>query len=90
MEAEYFNETYIADHSGTVLQSVQSNTEGFAISDLILPDSPPLPKGRQPPFGISNFTYLFDAIANRIFASEYKKMTKMYFSKQALPLKNDG
>jgi predicted amidohydrolase len=77
METDYFNETYIADDSGIVLQSVQPNTEGFAISDVLLPDFPPQSKGKQPPFGIPNFTYLFDTMANRLLASEYKKKTQL-------------
>jgi len=90
METDYFNETYITDRSGTVLQSVPPNIEGFAISDVILSDSPPQPKGKQPPFGISNFTYLFDTIANRLLASEYRKKTQRYLSKQVLPVKDGG
>lgn len=90
MEADYYNETYIAENSGTVLQCVQPNTEGFAVSDVTLSDSPPKPKGKQPPFGIPNFIYQFDAIANIILASEYKKKTQWYFSKQAALLKNGG
>ncbi len=79
IEAEYFNETYIADNSGTILQSVQPNIEGFAISDVTLSDSPPQPKGKQPPFGIPKFMYLVDTIANTMFASEYRKKTHRYF-----------
>ncbi|HLO31702.1 MAG TPA: carbon-nitrogen hydrolase family protein [Anaerolineales bacterium] len=89
LETDYFNETYITDNSGTILQSVPPNIEGFAISDVILPDSPPHPKGKQPPFGISRFAYLFDTIANRWLASEYRQKTQRYLSKQAL-LSKDG
>jgi len=80
METDYFNETYITDNSGTVLQSVQPNIEGFAISDVILPDFPPPSKGKQPAFGIPAFAYLFDAIANRLMASEYRKKTQKYLA----------
>ena len=78
METDYFNETYITDNSGTILQSVQSNTEGFAVSDVILPDFHPQSKGKQPPFGIPKFTYLFDTIANMMLVPEYKKKTQRY------------
>jgi predicted amidohydrolase len=88
IEAGYFNETYIADNSGVVLQSVQPNSESLAISDVILPDSPPQSKGKQPSFGIPGFTYLFDTIANWLLASEYKKKTQRYLVKQASPLKD--
>jgi predicted amidohydrolase len=78
MEAGYFNETYIADQSGVVLQSVPPKAEGLAISDVILPDLPPRSKGKQPPFGIPAFTYLLDTIANRLLVSEYRKKTHRY------------
>jgi predicted amidohydrolase len=81
VETDYFNETYIADNSGTVLQFVPPNTEGFAISNVILPDFPPKPKEKQQPFGIPKFTYLFDTIANKLLVSEYKKKTNRYFAK---------
>ena len=81
METNYFNETYIADNSGSILQSVQSDTEGFAISDVIMPDSPPQSKGKQPPFGIPKYMYLIDSIAEMMFASEYNKKTQRYLSK---------
>ncbi len=90
MEADYYNETYIAENSGAILQCVQSNAEGFAISDVILSDSFPKPNGKQPPFGIPNFIYLFDTVANILLASEYKKKTQRYFSKQASLLKDGG
>jgi predicted amidohydrolase len=90
MEADYFNETYIAGSSGEILQRVGQNAEGFVVSDVTLPDSPPQPKGKQPTFGIPGFTYLFDAVANMMLASEYRKKKKLYFSKQASVLENGG
>jgi predicted amidohydrolase len=78
METGYFNETYIADSSGSILQSVQPDAEEFAISEVILPASPPQSRGKQPSFGIPGFTYLLDAIANRLLASEYRKKTHRY------------
>ena len=78
MEAEYFNETFIAESSGTIVQYVRQNAEGFVVSDVSLPESPPQPKGKQPPFGIPGFTYLFDTVANMILTSEYRKKAKRY------------
>ncbi len=83
METNYFNETYITDNSGTVLQSVQPDIEGFAISDVILPALPPKPKGKQPPFGIPKSMYSIGSIAEMMFASEYNKKTQRYLPKQA-------
>ena len=81
METDFFNETYISDNSGTILRSVQADTEGFTISEVILRDVPPQPPKRQPPFGISKFLYFFDVIANKLLASEYKRKTQRYLSK---------
>jgi len=82
VEAGYYDETYIADRSGAVLECVPPHTEGIAVSDITLPDAPPQPKGKQPPFGIPRFSYLFDTIANRLLAPEYRKKTKRYLCKQ--------
>jgi predicted amidohydrolase len=89
MEANYFNETYITDNSGTILQSVQPDTEGFAVSDVIMPDFPPQSNGKQPAFGIPKSMYLIDSIAEMMFASEYNKKRQRYLSKQA-PFLIDG
>jgi predicted amidohydrolase len=78
IEAGYFNETYIADASGKVLQQVPAGEEGFVLADVALPDAPPSPRGAQPPFGISVFAYLFDVLANLSLASEYQRK-KNYF-----------
>ena len=90
METDYFNETYITDSSGAVVQSVRPNTEGFAISDVTLPDSPPQSKGKQPAFGIPKSMYLIDSIAEMMFASEYNRKTQRYLSKQASFTNNGG
>ena len=76
MEANYFNETYITDTSGAILQSVQPETEGFAVSDVLIPDFPPQSKGEQPAFGIPKYMYLIDSFAEMMFASEYNIKTQ--------------
>jgi hypothetical protein len=90
MEANYFNETYITDNSGNVLQSVQPAAEGVAVSDVIMPDLPPQSKGKQPAFGIPKSMYLIDPIAEMMFASEYNKKTQRYLSRQATSTNNGG
>lgn len=89
MEANYFNETYITDNSGNVLQSVQPDNEGFVVSDITIGDFPPQSKGKQPDFGIPKSMYLIDPMAEMMFASEYNRKTQKYFSKQA-PSTNNG
>jgi predicted amidohydrolase len=76
MEADYFNETYITDNSGNVLCSVKPDAEGFAVSDVVMPDLLPQPRGKQPAFGIPKPMYLIDSIAETMFASEYNRKTQ--------------
>jgi hypothetical protein len=73
IEAHYFNETYIADASGQVVQRVPPEVEGFALCQVSVPDSPPNPIGQQPSFGISVYTYLLDAMAKMGLAVEYRR-----------------
>ena len=73
IETDYFNETYIADGSGTLLERVQPGVEGYTLSDVTLPDGPPQPVGKQPAFGIPAIAYLVDGMSNRMFAAEYRK-----------------
>jgi predicted amidohydrolase len=82
METGYFNETYIADASGMVLQRVPPEAESYGLSDLTLPDVPPQPTGKQPPFGISKFTYLIDPMANLLMGQEYRKKTRKYLEQK--------
>ena len=73
VEAGYFNETYIADADGRVLQRVPPEVEAGTLAEVALADTPPQPRGEQPPFGISTFAYWFDAFANWILASAYRR-----------------
>ncbi len=90
METNYFNESYITDNSGNILQSVQPDTEGFVVSDVTLSELSLKPKGKQPAFGIPKFMYLIDSMAEMMFAAEYNKKTQSYFSKQASLTDNSG
>jgi hypothetical protein len=73
IEAGYFNESFIADASGVVQESVQPGLEGYALSAVSLPDALPQPVGKRPPFGIPQASYWFDSFANWIFAFNYRK-----------------
>ncbi len=77
VEAGYFNETFIADSSGQVLQRVPPGEEGFALGEVVVPDAPPSPKGPQPPFGISRFAYVLDAFANLGMIAEYRRKLRL-------------
>jgi predicted amidohydrolase len=73
IEANYFNETYIADAAGQVLHRVPPGVEGYALSQVTVPEAPPIPKDPQPAFGISEFAYLFDTLAKMGLAVEYRR-----------------
>ncbi|MEW6404068.1 MAG: carbon-nitrogen hydrolase family protein [Chloroflexota bacterium] len=78
MKTGYFNETFIADASGTVLQRVPAEVEGYVLDNVSLPDSPPQPKRKQPSSSISKFAYVLDTMANMMFASEYERKVQEY------------
>jgi predicted amidohydrolase len=73
IESGYFYETYVADATGSVLQQVPPNVEGYVVAEAALPDSPPAPQGSQPAFGISWLNYFFDAFANWVLARVYQQ-----------------
>ena len=73
VEAGYFNETYIADAAGRVLQRVPPEVEAYALAEVVVADTPPQPHGKQPPFGISVFAYLLDAFANAALPKIYRR-----------------
>ncbi len=73
IEAGYFNETYVADAAGRVLQRVPPETEAYALAEVTLADAPPQPHGKRPPFGISVLAYVFDVCVNRLSSLAYRR-----------------
>lgn len=73
IEAGYYNETYIADAAGKVLQQVPAETEGYAIGEIELPDEPPQPEGKQPPFGLPFLSYMFTWVISRAVTGIYNQ-----------------
>jgi predicted amidohydrolase len=73
LESSYFQETYIADAGGNVIRSVLPGVEGYAIAEVVLPEIPPKPRGKQPLFGISRLAYWMDAFANGVMVKEYER-----------------
>jgi N-carbamoylputrescine amidase len=73
VETGYYNETYVADAAGRVLQRVPPEVEAYTLAEMVLADTPPQPHGKQPPFGISAFAYWSDAFADWILASAYRR-----------------
>ena len=73
IETGYFNETYVADAAGQVLQRVPPEVEACALAEVTLADAPPQPRGKQPPFGISALAYAFDVYVNRLSSLVYRR-----------------
>jgi len=90
IESNYFNETYVANNTGDVLQSVAPEMEGFAISEVLIPDFPPQSIEKQPAFGLPRYMYLIDSTADMMFGTEYNKNIQRYFSKPVLLTNNGG
>ncbi len=78
IETRYFNETYLADARGNVLERVPAEKEGYALAEIPIADAPPPDRGRQPSFGVSKFAYLFDAFANAVLVQEYRRKVKQH------------
>jgi predicted amidohydrolase len=82
LETGYFNETYIANGDGQVLERVPPDSEGYAIAEITLPSQPPQPQGPRPALRIGTAPYLFDAIANALLAPVYRRnMQRLYGSR---------
>jgi predicted amidohydrolase len=73
IETGYFNETYVANAAGQVLQRVPPEIEACALAEVTLADAPPQPRGKQPPFGISVLAYVFDVYMNRLSSLVYRR-----------------
>jgi len=76
VESRYFNETYIADASGKVIERVPAEVETFALAEIEIPATPPQPRGKQPAFGISTLSYWADSFANWAVTPCYHKKTR--------------
>jgi hypothetical protein len=81
VETGYYDETYIADDSGNVLECVPPGIEGVAVNTVSIPEVPPIPEEEQPAFGIPRFSYVLDGAINRMMSSEYMKKTRYFLVK---------
>ena len=86
VETGYFNETYVADATGRVLQRVPPEVEGYALAEVTLADSPPQPQGKQPSFGLSVWPYLADEFANVMLAPVYRKGIRRAHGRRMAPV----
>ncbi len=73
VQTRYFNESYIADGTGTVVGAVPAEAEGLALAEVALAEPRPAPAGSPPAYGIPGFSSLFDSVAGLLLASEYRR-----------------
>lgn len=86
IEAGYFNETCITNAQGHVLARVPPHTEGYALAEVTLADSPPQPQGSLPPSPASAFLYRFDDFANLVLPVVYRQNVRRIHGQHMAPI----
>jgi len=76
VSAGYFDDTFIANADGKVLNQTSLNGDDLAIAKVEISDSTPQPKTKQPAFGLSRFTYLADQFSNILLEKYYDEHWK--------------
>ena len=77
-KAGYFSETYVAAADGTVLQRVTETGDALVVSEVDLAEERPHPHQKQPAFGLSQFAYLVDWLANRLLDGYYQRRVRRF------------
>jgi hypothetical protein len=86
VEMPFYPETWVTNAEGEVLARVPPGVEGYARSEVTLPDSPPFSHGAQPPYGISPFAYLFDRLGNALLAPRYRRQVRRLHGPRMAPM----
>jgi predicted amidohydrolase len=86
IEGGFYQETYVADAAGRVLDRVAAGSENFAMAESLLADAPPQPTGAQPGFGITPLPYLLDALFNAASVSVYQRKVRSYHGSRMAPV----
>lgn len=86
LETGYFNETCITDAQGNILARVTPETEGYALAEVTLTDSPPQPRGSLPPSEASRLLYRFDDLANLVLPVLYRQNVRRVHGCRMAPL----
>ncbi len=69
----YFNDTFIANAQGEVLNQTNLDNDDVVISIVQLSDQTPVPNEKQPEFGLPPQTYLADRFSNSLLENYYNK-----------------
>mgnify|MGYP005840079035 CR=1 FL=1 len=87
IESDYFEETYIADASGTLLAQVAEG-EGYALAEVELADHLPGPRPQQPRFGLSPLLYvLFDWMGSALMVPVYRQGIRRAYGPHMAPVR---
>jgi len=73
LETGYFQETYVADAAGDVLQRVAAEMEGHASAIVEIADHTTRPRQRQPAFGLPPWTYWADRYVSNLMVQVYER-----------------
>jgi hypothetical protein len=77
MEMGYFDETFIADANGQVLNRTKLNGDDLAVAQVELAGKTPIPQAPQPKIDLSPLTYRADELANALLVGYYEKRWKL-------------
>lgn len=87
IEGGFYQETYLADAGGHVLDRVAAGSENYALAEIALADAPPQPTSHQPAFGITPLPYLLDAVFNAAAVPTYRRKVRAYFGPKMAPVR---
>lgn len=87
VEGGFYQETYVADAGGHVLDRVAAGSENYALAEIPLADAPPQPTGRQPAFGITPLPYLLDTAFNAAAVPTYRRKVRAHFGSHMAPIR---
>jgi hypothetical protein len=76
IESGYFDETYIADAQGNVLNRTKLDGDDVAVAQVPLAEKTPVPQTPQPKIDLSPLTYRADELTNAILTGYYNQRWK--------------
>jgi hypothetical protein len=73
IEAGYFDQTFIADSNGEVLQRTKIDGDDFTVAQVELAEKTPVPLKPQPKINLSPLTYRVDEFVNALLVNYYNQ-----------------
>jgi hypothetical protein len=85
LQAGYFNDTYLANNLGEVLQRAEQEGDGFAVGKVDIAAETPHPCKPQPAFGLTPPAYLTDRVVNWQMRKLYRRKINKLGRRRGLP-----